>query len=130
MDRAETAAQICRRRKQCIVHRYLYYVLTETLIDDFMYDMLERDLRVLVEENPELAESLPYAEDCPTKHPGSSNLWDYPRELQYLAESLLKWTKEHPAGKPSPDLLNVEEPAPLDMTIDLIDDGSQPRLFG
>lgn len=128
MTRAETAALICRRRRQCLIHRYLYYVLTETLIDDFMYDMLERDLRVLVEENTELSETLPYAEECPSKHPGSSNLWDYPRELQYLAESLLAWTKEHPPdGKVKPELLYIEEPA-LDSRI-TNSSASQPGLF-
>ncbi len=128
MTRSETAAKICRRRRQCLVHRYLYYVKCEPLIDDFAYDLLERDLRTLVEENAELAASLLYADDCPTKSVGSSNLSGYPREMQCVAESLLayaKSTKEAGRVAPIPDLLNVEEPVPYSETRN-----EQPGLFG
>ena len=111
------AEQIVRRRKQLIVHRYLYYVRSASLIDDFTYDMWERDLRLLVADNAELAARLPYDEECPTKGVGSSNLWDYPRELQILADSLLDFVARHPNGyTPEPE-------PPLDYI------SAQPGLF-
>lgn len=96
------AEQIVRRRKQLLVHRYCYYVRSESLIDDLQYDIMERELRLLVEQDAELADTLPYADDCPTKTVGSSNLWDYPRELQHIGDSLIAWVKEHPAGYTPP----------------------------
>lgn len=91
----DVAAQILRRRKQCLVHRYLYYVRAEPQIDDFTYDMWERELRALVTTNPAIAEAVEYADDCPTKTVGSSNLSDYPRELQMVGESLRIYNMEN-----------------------------------
>lgn len=84
----EIAALILRRRKQCLIHRYLYYVNSESLISDAEYDRLERELRQLVSEYPAIAATVAFDEDCPSRTVGSSNIWDYPRELQYVAESL------------------------------------------
>lgn len=90
--------QIERRRKQLLVHRYIYYVLGESLITDFQYDTWERELRELVTLHPEIATQAVYDDDCPTKVVGSSNLWDYPRELQYLGDSLIAFTERWPFG--------------------------------
>jgi DNA ligase (NAD+) len=91
----DAAAQILRRRKQCLVHRYLYYVLNTPLIDDQQYDAFERELRTLVEQFPHIAELVKYADDCPTKTVGSSMIGDYPRDLQMVAESLHVYNMEN-----------------------------------
>lgn len=88
MDSALVAEKILRRRKQCLVHRYLYYVQSDSIIEDSFYDSLERELRELVAQYPEIAATVAYHEDCPSQHVGSGNLDDYPRELQMVAESL------------------------------------------
>lgn len=92
---ADPAAQILRRRKQCLVHRYLYYVKASPMIDDATYDAWERELKALVTEYPDVAANVRYADDCPTQHVGSSNLWDYPRELQLIGDSLLVYNMEN-----------------------------------
>lgn len=91
MTDAETIELIGRRRRQCLVHRYLYYVKSESLITDSRYDELESELRELVAFYPDLADAAPLADECPSKTVGSSNLWDYPRGIQMVAESLLTY---------------------------------------
>lgn len=91
----EVAKQIAKRRRQCLVHRYIYYVRGENLIDDPTYDLWERELRALVTAHPDIAAATVYDDDCPSRHVGSSNLWDYPREIQHLGDSLLKYNPEN-----------------------------------
>ena len=98
----DAAKQITKRRTQLLIHRYLYYVRCESLIDDFTYDMMERELKALVAENAQLAETLKYADDCPTKTVGTSNIWDYPKELQHLGDSLLAFNERWPFGYSAP----------------------------
>ena len=90
--------QIAKRRRQIIVHRYIYYVLSTSLITDLQYDMWDRELTSLVAQYPEAAATAAYADDCPSKCVGSSNLWDYPRELQYLGDSLVAFNERWPFG--------------------------------
>jgi hypothetical protein len=107
------ARQIVKRRTQLLIHRYLYYVRCEPLIDDFTYDMMERELKALVVENPEIAAAVRYAADCPTQTVGTSNLWGYPREVQYLGDSLLAFNERWPFGyiepSESPEDITLEE---------------------
>lgn len=94
----DVAAQIVRRRKQLLVHRYVYYVCGESLVTDLQYDTWERELKELVATNPAIAESASYSDDCPAKQVGSSNLWDYPRELQHVGDSLIAFVERWPFG--------------------------------
>jgi len=109
-----TAAElITRRRKQLLVHRFCYYVRAESLIDDLTYDIWERELRQAVEENKELAATLPYADDCPLTCVGSSNLSDYPRELQHVADSLLCFVQKYGGNIPASIIGDCDEVQPL-----------------
>lgn len=85
----QTEALLRKRRRQCLVHRYIYYVRGETLIEDATYDIWERELRALVTAHPDIAARVEFDEDCPSRSVGSSNIWDYPKEIQHLGESLL-----------------------------------------
>jgi NAD-dependent DNA ligase len=85
---------IRRRRLQCLVHRYLYYVLGETLITDAKYDQFERDLKALVARHPELERKVCWDFLCPSRNVGSSNPEDYPRQIEQIALSLLAYQKE------------------------------------
>lgn len=109
-----------------MLHRFLYYVLAQPLIDDLAYDMLERDLRVLVEENSELAATLPFADECPLLTVGTSNLWDYPRPIQHLGTSLLDWVERYGSSGAMPDLLTEEESKPV---LSSRAENAQPGLF-
>jgi NAD-dependent DNA ligase len=91
----DVKSQIERRRAQLLVHRFLYYVRSESLITDYQYDMWERELVALVKDYPDIAAEAKYADDCPTTKPGSSNIWDYPRELQHVADSILIYNPEN-----------------------------------
>lgn len=88
-DVSEIEALLRKRRRQCLVHRYLYYVLNESLVTDQQYDMWERELRELVTKHPEASKRDPLEPFCPANTVGSSNLDDYPRVIDQLAESLL-----------------------------------------
>jgi NAD-dependent DNA ligase len=92
MDIAEL---ILRRRKQCLVHRYLYYYRNDPQVSDQQYDAFERELKQLVAQYPDIAAQVEYDDMCPSRCVGSSNLWDYPRELQMVAESLRVYNMEN-----------------------------------
>jgi NAD-dependent DNA ligase len=86
--------EITKYRTLCLIHRYLYYVKSESLISDFQYDTIERKLRALVAQHPALAGKADYALGCPVSNVGSSNADDYPRRIEQLAESLLAYHKK------------------------------------
>lgn len=96
MTKEETAIVdlISKRRKQCLIHRYLYYVKAAPLISDLVYDLLEGNLKQLIVKHPLLEDKAAYSLMCPTKTVGSDNLEDYPREIEQLAESLLNWEND------------------------------------
>ena len=62
---------------QVMAHRYLYYVLSESVLSDYIYDLLEREAR----------------EVCPPESPvhglGSSLPSDYSEEVKSIARGLL-----------------------------------------
>jgi NAD-dependent DNA ligase len=66
-----------RLENTVMAHRYLYYVLNESVISDYIYDMLEREAR----------------ECCPTESPvhglGSCFARDYSEEVKGIARGLL-----------------------------------------
>ena len=62
---------------QVMAHRYLYYVLSDTVFSDYVYDLLEREARAV----------------CPPESPvhklGSSLPSDYSEEVKRIARELL-----------------------------------------
>ena len=46
-------SKINQRERQIMVHSYLYYVLSENIIDDFTYDKFARELAQLIRYYPE-----------------------------------------------------------------------------
>jgi len=98
LDR-QVISEIARLRTICLIHRYLYYVKSEAIISDQAYDVHERKLKKLVADNPTLEYEADNFSYCPTRIVGSSLADDYPRRIEQLAESLLKYHKED-HGKP------------------------------
>lgn len=92
-NRREAAAQIKKRRTQCLVHRYLYYVKNEPIISDYQYDMMERELKALCEKYPEVSMEVENYTFCPSHTVGAEDPENYPRHIEQLAESLLAHTK-------------------------------------
>jgi len=95
----EIVKEISKYRAITLIHRYLYYVKASPLISDLAYDMFERKLKKLIEDNPQLAFDADYHMHCPTRCVGSDNLDDYPRKLEQLAEDISAHKGDY--GKPS-----------------------------
>lgn len=54
---------INRRRRQILIHSYLYYRRAENIIDDYTYDMWSKELADLQEKYPDIAKECVYAND-------------------------------------------------------------------
>ena len=59
---SETAARIQQLRLQLLVHSYLYYSKSDTLISDKQWDAWAKELVKLQTENPNLASKVVYSE--------------------------------------------------------------------
>ncbi len=97
-----------RRRRQCIVHRIIYYCRNDNLIPDATYDAWERELKALCAAHPDIAADLPYAWLCPSRCVGSSDVATYPAELVALANSLLA-TRNMVVDRPAPATKGTED---------------------
>jgi NAD-dependent DNA ligase len=91
-------SEITKYREICLIHRYLYYVKSESIISDLAYDTFERKLKQLVTDNPTLEYEADNFSYCPTKNVGSDNPEDYPRRVEQLAESLLTHKGDYEKG--------------------------------
>lgn len=60
---SDIAARIQQRRLQLLVHSYLYYELQTTLISDQQWDKWAKELVVLQNENPAIADKVVYANE-------------------------------------------------------------------
>lgn len=60
MQDTELAELIKRRRRQLIVHSYIYYRLNQNLVPDHTYDGWARELIELQEKYPELSSKVEY----------------------------------------------------------------------
>lgn len=59
----DATASIRRRRRQLLVHSYIYYRLNKNLIDDHKYDEWARELIELQERYPSEAERVEFHDD-------------------------------------------------------------------
>ena len=97
--------EITKYREICLIHRYLYYVKAAPMVSDFTYDMFERKLKKLVEDNRQLSFAADHHMSCPTQCVGSDNLDDYPRRIEQLAEDIFNHKGEYGELKPdAPDV--------------------------
>lgn len=55
--------RIQQRRRQVLVHSYLYYHLDHSIIEDRKFDYLSKDLVDLQEKYPELSKDVPFYEE-------------------------------------------------------------------
>jgi NAD-dependent DNA ligase len=82
--------KIRQRRRQCIVHRVIYYCFDTNIVSDYKYSQWEKELRELCKQYPEEAKQVEYYEFCPSHKVGSSDISTYPPELVKTAERLLR----------------------------------------
>lgn len=62
----------------CLVHRYLYYVLSSPIISDYVYDLMEKEARIKLDPNHLL------------NKPGSSLKTIYPTHIVEIGNKLLE----------------------------------------
>lgn len=62
---------------QCMVHRYLYYVLNRPIISDYAYDQLEKQALVGIDENH------------PLNRCGSDSESSYSDEIKLIAKKIV-----------------------------------------
>lgn len=91
---------IKRRRKQILVHSFLYYRMNHTEIDDHKYDQLGKDLQFLQSTFPELAKQVIYHEHFEnyTETTSGFDLPIYLPEIVAEAQGLkasVEWLKEN-----------------------------------
>jgi hypothetical protein len=90
---------INRRRRQVIVHSVLYYRLDAQLIPDATFDSWARELSTLQEQNPEIAEEVPYMREAFHGFTGDTG-FDLPLDdpaARAMAQRLLAHPKAHSA---------------------------------
>lgn len=66
----------------CLLHRYLYYVKSSPIYQDFVYDIFEKE-----------AKERGLAEGSPLNKPGSSLEEDYPENIVKVANDILEIVK-------------------------------------
>ncbi len=81
-NKNEIENRISDLRKQIRDYDYSYYVLAETKINDFEYDLLYKELQKLEQENPHLITS-----DSPTQRVGSDLTKDFPTSKTYYTNA-------------------------------------------
>ena len=99
MNTEAIAELINRRRRQVLVHSCIYYRLNENIISDHQYDVWSKELAELQQAYPEIAESVPFADDF-RGFDGSSG-FDLPIHTPYVvgtAEMLLREHKRRMKG--------------------------------
>jgi NAD-dependent DNA ligase adenylation domain len=87
---------ISRRRRQILVHSFLYYQLNESLIDDYTFDTWSRELVNLQSRYPTEAMKSVYAKEF--KGFDGSSGYDLPysrMEIQTVGHRLLKFVKRY-----------------------------------
>jgi NAD-dependent DNA ligase len=90
---------INRRRRQILVHSFLYYQLNESVISDHTFDRWSAELVELQEKYPEIADKCIYAKEF-KDFDGSSGFdlpFHYP-EIQSIGYKLLKLHKKFTSG--------------------------------
>lgn len=78
MEVQEIKELINRRRRQILVHSYIYYQLNDNIIEDNIYDKWSKELIELQNNYPELAATIPYHEEF--KEFDGSTGFDLPKD--------------------------------------------------
>lgn len=91
---------LMRRRRQFLVHSYIYYQLGESIISDEQYDTICKSLYAMQKQDPKLAEGLPYNSICSRIDSSASGYFikaeEYPPEIVSTAFHLLAYHTKTP----------------------------------
>lgn len=94
----DVSALIQRRRRQILVHSYIYYELNKNIISDETWSKWAVELEQLQKDNPEIAEKVEFARVFKDfDHSTGQNLrsaYMLPN-IAAIAESLLEYERDH-----------------------------------
>ncbi|MDK7480953.1 hypothetical protein OWP19_23590 [Bacillus cereus] len=85
---------ITRRRRQLLVHSFIYYQMNQSIIADYTFDLWSKELVELQQRHPEEANQAVYAKEF-VEFDGASGFdlpYHYP-EVQNAALHLLKYVE-------------------------------------
>lgn len=89
-------SKVTQRRRQILVHSYLYYELNENVITDALWSKWAEELYALQAESPELAQSCPMAKEFENFDPSSGFYLNYRQPwIAKEAERLLKYREDN-----------------------------------
>lgn len=100
MNKENEKELINRRRRQILVHSYIYYRRNESIINDHLYDQWGMELVRLQKEYPNVAEECIFADEF-KDYDGSSG-FDLPIGDPLVistSEKILKYVKNNKGGK-------------------------------
>lgn len=87
------AEKIQQRRRQILVHSYIYYELDQNIVSDFKWSTWAKELAELQQKYPNMSKKIPYAEQF-TDWDGSSGAFlEYDDSIKNVAHRLLQLQK-------------------------------------
>lgn len=86
--------KIKQRRRQILVHSYIYYELNQNIIDDITWSKWAKDLELLQIENPKESGETEYANDFKDWDGSSGAFLNFDDNIKHIANHLLKIRKE------------------------------------
>ena len=95
MGRNEIIELINRRKRQILVHSFLYYQMNTSVISDYTFDMWSKELATLLQDYPEESKQTVYYEEF-KEFDGSSgyDLPFYYPSVQQAGTALLNYRKK------------------------------------
>lgn len=86
----EIKEKINRRRRQLLVHSYIYYELNQNIIDDMTWSKWAMELKDLQEKYPEESSEVPYADEFKGWDGSTGAYLIYDSSIRHLGKYLLK----------------------------------------
>lgn len=85
----EVAEKIQRRRRQLLVHSYIYYVLDDNIVSDATWSKWAKELAELQSKYPNMSKKIPYAEQFVDWDGSTGAFLEYDEDIIAVAELLL-----------------------------------------
>ena len=83
--------KIRQRRRQMLVHSYIYYELNENIVDDATWAKWGKELMELQEKFPKEAAKVEYAKEFQNWDASSGAFLNFDKKIQSTAKTLLKY---------------------------------------
>ena len=84
------AEKIQQRRRQMLVHSYIYYELDQNIVSDTKWSTWAKELAELQNKYPNMSKKIPYAEQFVDWDGSSGAFLEYDEDIITIAEKLLE----------------------------------------